>query len=76
MEMKKNLSFSSEPMEVDESSSVKIMNIDSESVLGSSKEVHQENLEILAKMRKEEILAERAKLLQSVGKCFCFQFPG
>lgn len=53
-------------MEVDEE--VESSDFDQGSVVSSSKEIHAENLQILAKMQKEDILAERAKLLQSVGK--------
>lgn len=55
-----------EAMEVDEE--VEASDFDQGSFVSSSKEIHAENLQILAKMRKEEILEERAKLLQSVGK--------
>lgn len=33
-----------------------------------SKEIHEENQNILSQMREEEILAERQKLLSSLGK--------
>lgn len=63
---KKNQISAPTPMDVDDK--VDTSNFSQESVVSNSKEIHEENLQILAKMKKEEILAERAKLLQSVGK--------
>lgn len=40
-------------------------------------EVHKENLDVLSKMSKDDILAERDKLLNSVGKYLnqiCFHY--
>lgn len=65
MEKKNKSETTPKPMEVDEK--VDLSGFSKESVISDSQEIHEENLQLLAKMKKEEIMAERAKLLQSVG---------